>query len=509
MKALFYLVFFSQPFLLFQQSKVGYYKTSNTNIGTSAISINTLNAKTHTFNHPVYKVIVDSLARQLIISVRQKDVTGKGYTNKGYHLTLKENDSITSVLEDNKLDLNLMGDFLLLSGDTRSARFNRMFGYEQFEYPSKIIYTVSKNNTGLTYNPSFKTGNDIGLSAINLNDGRIIWSAPITGKYDWNGITNLNDSVIIIAAGGLHAVNINTGLLWSYSLTTAHHTNKPITFSSFHHSTFDQIFKPILTSHEEGLVTQISSNILISRNVIYFAAKNKMIALSAEGKLIWEADMTNLPLSNCLIYDNAENILLVNLGLAMYGDNIVQSGKPFVSAYNKQRGNIVLEKKEDELTNIADIISMKNAKILANKNHIIGLNNDLTKQTLFELNEFKYGKFLEFINGDEYFVEKEGVYVPLNFIDDNIVYFKTDHGKVFGLNKNEIEYEYHYTELYKFNIAIGKKKLISQKNKSLLISHNYELLHTFNSGEQAITLNNKLYFTEGRALHIINLDELK
>ena len=509
MKKCFFIMLFFQSYLLFQQNKISYYKAISTNIGSSAISNSTVSAKTYSFNYPVYKILTDSLTNNLIIGVRQKDASGKFYTNKGYRLTIKQNDSISGILEDNKFELNLIGDFLLLSNENKSSRFNLLFGYEQFEFPSKIIYPISKKNTGLTYNPVLKIDNEIGLSCVNLSNGSLIWSAPIPAKFNWNSVTPLNDSIIIIAAGGLHAININTGLLWSYTLTTAQKINKAFIYSSFNHTTFTSFYNAINTSHEEYQITQIASNILITENLIYFNSQDKLLALNKEGKLIWESDMTELPISNCLLFENNENILLINLGMAQYNDNTVLYGKPFISAYNKQTGVISLAKSDDKFSNIIDIELINNSKIIASKNQIIEVTDSLKIRNLIDLDETKYGRFLEFINGDEYFVEKEGFYVPLNFINDKIVYFKTDQGKVFGLNNNEIEYEYHYSELYKFNTAIGKKKLISQKNKSFLISENAELLFTFNCGEPAINLNNKIYFAEGKLLHIINLNDLK
>jgi len=475
----------------------------------SAISNTTLTAKTFSFSYPVYKTLADSSSNRLIIGVRQKDATGKLYTSKGYHLTLKENDSISGIIEASKFDFNLVGDFLLLSNESKSSRFNLMYGYEQFEYPSKIIYPIRKNNTGLIYNPSLKIDNEIGLSCVGLSDGRLIWSAPIPAKYNWNNLTVLNDSIMVLAAGGLHAININSGLVWSYTLTTTQKINKPFTYSAFNHPTFEQFYHAINTSREEAQITQIASNILVTENSIYFASKDKLIGVTKDGKPLWEVDMLNFPMSNCLLFENKENILLLNLGIAQFNDNTVVYGKPFIAAFNKQTGAVALEKNEDAFSNIIDIELIGNSKVLANKNQIIQIGEDLSVKTLIELGEAKFGKFLEFINGDENYVEKEGFYVPLNFINDKVIYFKTDHGKVFGLNNNEIEYEYHYTELYKFNAAVGKKKLISQKNKSFLISENYELLGTFNTGEPAVTLKNKIYFVDGKLLYVINVNDLK
>ncbi|MCW3077016.1 MAG: hypothetical protein JWO32_1625 [Bacteroidetes bacterium] len=507
MRFIFYILFFLQPYLLFQQN-TDYFKVYNSLIGNSAISITTLTAKTYSFNLPLYKIVTDTVSGNLYISTRQKDAGDRFYTNKGYHLILNKNDSACCVLEESKLDLTLAADYLLLSSDTKSARINRKFGYEQFEYPSKILYPILKNNSGLTYNPTTKVNGQVSLSCISLNDGSVLWSAPVNKEHDWNDIVFLNDSVLLLAAGGLHAINIQRGLAWSYSLTTHQRNSKPYIYSLLNPITAQKYFSQPYTSDEEGRVNQLASNILITDSLIYFASANKLIALNKTGKLIWEKNMSGYPMSKCVLQQHNNKLLLINLGVARYNENLVVYGNPFVCAFNKFSGDVIMEVK-NELKNLLDITDSQGSKLLADKNLIIEVTRDAQVKTRIDLTEEKFGNFLEFINGNTYFVEKEGFYVPLNFINDNVIYFKTDHGKVFGMSNNNVEYEYHFTELYQLNKKIDGKTLISQKNKSLLLSSNYEPLQIFNTGEKALFHNNKIYFPEGRLLYIMNVNELK
>jgi outer membrane protein assembly factor BamB len=497
------------PFLLFQQTKFNYYKSGTTPLGISAISINTINARTYTFSYPVYRVTADSVMKQLIVSVRQKDATGRAYTSRGYHLEVRPNDSIGGLLEDNKLEMELAGDKLIFSNEKKSSLFNREYGYEQFEFPARLIQCFPKAGAGLLYNPSVRAQADVPLSLVNLKDGHIIWSADVSSAQNWNDIRMLNDSVALVAAGGIHAIDMKRGLLWSHRLSTSLKTSKPLTYSSFHAPTFQKYFHPVITSTEEGFVWQLSSGILVSNGKIFYASRKNLLALDSTGNKVWENDLSESQVSSCLLFDFGQNVLLLNPGIALYGQNEIQYGKPFVAAYSKASGEEMLNEELDMMPNIADFMQIKDEMVFANKDKVMKLQSDLKVMTLIELGENRYGKFLEFINGDEYFVEKEGFYVPLNFINDNVVYFKTDHGKVFGIDKSEIEYEYHFTELYRLNTTVGEKKLVSQKNKTLLISPNFELLCTFNTGENAYSLNNKIYFTAENKLHIVNLADVR
>lgn len=496
--------FFCALSVFLTAQSLNYYKSFNTVIGASAISINTLSAKTYSFSHPVYKILSDTISGNFYVSTRQKDASGKSYTNKGFHLILKNGDSACCVLEDSKLDLNLAGEYYIISNDLRSARINNAFGYEQFEYPAKIFYTI-ENNTAFTYNPAFIIEGKPVVSNIRLSDGSVVWSAPIPNSDDWNSISEINDSNFIIAASGLHAVNATRGLLWSHSLNTSDKKVSSFTYSSFSSITFSKWFPEVYAVNSD-LITQITSNCLISDSLIYIAGKNKMLAVNKTGKVRWEKDLSKYPMSNCLLIEQDENILLVNNGIARYKDNLIQYGKPFILMLNKVNGNET--SKQFTLNTIADVSQNNGAVLIAHKNEVLQISKGIIKSAVV-LDEKKFGNFLEFVNGDEFYVEKEGFYVPLNFINDNVIYFRTDHGKVFGVNSTGVEYEYHFTELFKFNLKVGNKKLISQQNTSLLISGNNELLHTFNKGEKTGVLNHKIYFIEENLLHVVDLTKLK
>lgn len=509
MKKLFCAVLIAQFLVCSSQTQTSYFKTYTTSVGQSAISVNTLSAKTYSFNYFVYKLFPDSNSGQMFASIRQKDVNGRNFTNKGYHLVLKANDTACCLLEDNKFELNVLKDFILLTGDKKSSRFNPRYGFEQFEFPSRIIEPNYFKNIGFTYNPALKTAEETLLSCVNLTDGNLKWSTNINGKYNWNGFFYLNDSVAVVAASGIHAINLNKGGLWSYSFATGLKSNKPLVYSPFNEQTWNRLFKTYNTLEGDAVITDLCSNVLVLDSMLIMAGNNKIVAVGKDGSLKWEVDLKEKDLAKSILYETAGNIVLINLGIAKYNDNFIHYGKPSVLAFSKYGNQLALNYDAELLQNILDVETYRNTKYLANKNQILQVAEDMKVQIWIDLNESKFGKFLEFINGDDYYVEKEGFFVPLNFINDNVIYFKTDHGKIFGLNKNQIEYEYHFTELYKLENKFKGKLLVKQKGKTLLLSQNFEKLAEFGAFETSLFFNNKLYFTEGHLIHIFDMNNLK
>lgn len=483
-----------------------YPKSYINNIGTSAISINTLTAKTYSFSHLIYDIKLDSLSKQVYVTTRKKDPSGKLYTNVGMFVGINTiNDSLKWFKNITQFEIDVDGEFLFASDTKKTSRYNKTFGYEQFQFPSKIIYTIQKNNFGLMYNPSSKDE----LTCVKLQDGALKWKAIIPSQQNWNDVNYLNDSTLIIAANGLHAVNINTGLLWSYSFNTVQKNNKPLVFSYINDDKVKKEFHSVKTSNIEGQISGISSNILINDTLIYFASKDKFICISQSGKLQWEKALDESISSQMLLSKINSDIILLNTGIAQYNDFSVMYGKAYAMSVNANSGSQNY-KNNSSIDNLADYCNFKSDLIFANKTNIAQTNiANTSMESIIEITERQFGKFLEFIDGNKYFVEKEGFFVPLNFINDNVIYFRTDNDKVYGVAKNNVEYEYHYTELYKLNNSIEDKKIITQRNKSIVISKNFELLFNFNIDVPCYVLDNKIYFVKDQYLHIINYSDLK
>lgn len=483
-----------------------YPKIYTTTIGTSAISINTLTAKTYSFANLIYDFEIDSLSNQVYITTRKKDPTGKLYNNVGMFGAISiSNDSLKWFNNTIQFDINLANNYLFANNKKYTSRYNKTYGYEQFQFPSKVVYNIKNNNSGLIYNTLIKDE----LMCINLQDGSLKWKATIPAQQNWDDVKYLNDSILLIAANGLYAVNIYKGLLWFKTLNSVQKNNKPLVYSSIINEKLKKEFYSVITSTLEAQICNLSSNILVSDTLIYYAGKEKLIAVTKSGTLLWEQILDETTTSQMLVSKVKSDIILLNTGIAQFNDFPVMYGEAFAMSVNAITG-LQNYKNKSVLESLADYCNYKNDLIFANKTSIAQTNiNNTSLQSIIEITERQFGKFLEFIDGDKYFIEKEGFYVPLNFINDNVIYFRTDNDKVYGVSNSVVEYEYHFTELYKLNNTLGDKKLVTQRNKTIVISKNYELLFSFNIDVPCFVCNAKIYFVKDQFLHIINFNELK
>lgn len=502
-----FLFFVCLTFSGLGQTQMNYYKSFTKDVGISATSIKTITAKTFSLSSPLYDYQSDTASNQLIFSTRKKDPSGRLYVNKGFIAGLNcATDSINWLYESLRFDLNLTGDFLLFSNEVKTSRYDKKHGFEVYDFKDRIVYAIAANNSGLTYDDPKKPDE---LNCISLLNGTVYWKANLSHKEDWMDVKYLNDTTIIIAANGLHAINIHTGLLWSHPLVTAEKNQKTLVYSVVHKENVQKINTSFKTTKEDNLLTHLGSNILIDGDVIYFSGKEKAIAVKTNGELLWELDLKELPISKMILTKSGSAITLINLGLSQFKDNYVLYGKPFVMNVDAATGKINSQSKFTSSENLIDFLPQKQSYLLADKKNIIQTNsNNESFENLIPLDDHKYGRFVEFINGDEYFVEKEGYYVPLNFINDNVVYFKTENNKVYGVDKVDVQYEYHFTELFKRDKVYKDKTVIFNFKDTYVINKNFELLATFNLVERSIVMKNKIYFFGGRLLNIVDLDDL-
>ena len=447
-------------------------KITTTAIGISAISINTIVAKTFNFNFPVFNCKKDSLTKQLFVSARQRgDAAGNLYLSRGYFMGIScTGDTVNWLNESSLFNVLVSGTNLLVSNDEKTVRYNKLHGYDEIRYDHKIIYTPPKFNKGLMYS---STANDV-LHGVSLATGISSWSCSIPRNEDWVDMQYLNDSVLLVAANGLHAINIRSGLKWTFPLSTSAKTSRSLIYSSAKYKTIQKISTVLKTSSEENQVTQLASNILKDDKLIYFSSKEKLIAVSHEGQLAWELDLKNYPVSKMYISKSDSSLTLVNFGLATHSNNFVTWGKPFILSIDPQSGRIMSQFDLSDIDNLADFVKTNNSLVFAAKNSILEAklgSNSL--KTVIAMNGHKYGSFSEFINGNDYYILKEGYFVPLNFINDNLVYFKADNNKIYGLDSTNLVYEYHFNELYKLDRKFENKTVLINDEKTLITNNTF------------------------------------
>jgi len=473
-------------------------KTDTIQLGLSAVSVKSVQALALTFDYPIKDCIFDKASDLLFVSGKQKDEQSGQFLLKGFFGAVDNTEKLKWIVESSLYEFTLDVNLLIVSNEDRSVRFNKLAGYDELKYPGKLLITIKNTPYALVYADLSKED----VQCIDLRTGFVKWKAKIPGAQDWVDHKMLGDSVLLIAASGLHAVDIHRGLVWTQPFQTAFVTAKALTYSLAKYTTILKVSPVVHTTSDENQVTQLASNILLNKGRIVMASKDKCLALDENGKEIWSLDLRNYPISKMMLSETDSSILLVNFGLAMHSDRFVNWGRPFILELNPVNGNIINQYDLSKIENLADFMQAGNALVFAGKDDILNVNpGEPELKTILSLNQNTYGRFVEFINGDEYYTFKEGYYVPLNFINGNLIYFKTDNNKVYGIDGDFIQYEYHFTELYRLHGKFDNKPVLRSEKKTILISENYELMYELFTADPLLITGDKIYFIgENRVL---------
>src|SRR5690606_37839895 len=126
------------------------------------------------------------------------------------------------------------------------------------------------------------------------------------------------------------AVNLSTGLLWSIPLSSAKSNTGTLIYSPAKNTTIKNVSLTFNTCVYDSIVTQMSSNILLQEGKIFYASREKALAVTADGQVLWQCDLTDYEPAKMLLTTNGRQLQLVNFGLATHLKNFVISGIPFI-----------------------------------------------------------------------------------------------------------------------------------------------------------------------------------
>lgn len=486
------------------------YKTLKTELG-NLYNGDTITVKTFSFNYSIYDKEIDTINKVVYFTVREKDASGKFYKNNGFQFALNvTNDSIIWINDVRKFDISLLKDHLMIASDVSTSKFNKVTGLEQFQHSGRLSYIDEKNKIGLAYLAPAKGMTKTDLKAVDINDGEVKFVAKIPSEHDWVEAKKANDSILLITASGIHGIHLNSGAKWSVDDVTGEKNKQKLVQSIINPNAFRVNNRSFLESELDDVLTQMCSNLLIEGDAVYFATKNNLYSINiADGKVNWKADLSKYPTSKSALFMKNGKLYLLNLGVANFKENQIVYGAPYLLQAEVESGVVNFQNPLPMFAYPVDF-AISNDLVLAGKNNLYFINlNDGKFFNEIDVNELRYGNFIEFANGNDYYVEKEGYFVPLNFINDNVIYFRSSHGKVYGVEGGRIQYEYHESELYKLDKPFGSFKLIKQKFKTYVLNANFELVAVLDMEDLGTVVGEKLYYFSGRKLHVLQASNFR
>lgn len=387
--------------------------------------------------------------------------------------------------------------------------------YSWFNTANKV--TKTDNTTGdvlkehkqtLSY---FSTPHKLGISvknagesvtAFDLNTGEKRWKTAIQDFKGWDSAQKLNKDAILVEANGIHCLRLTDGRGWHYSAPNIN--RKPaINEINAKHAPNAQAYSQTGISFisKDTIIDNISSNILLDKDTIFYAYSDTIVCLGKFGQVIWKKSVQKKNMSTSTLFTDNTYVYIINHGYASAAGKRIPYGKPFFSAYNKQTGERLFHNQ----------LAFKGKPIL----HQVKHNNTLVIQTVSSILRYKLpsGAFIDEKKIDYaetgYFTigKLENVYVinrqkqievfektALIFTDKNQYFTYHTNGQLIETEKMNSYLTYVGTIKENTILANTIKTIILDSNSKILMDLNLPQVSTIRNGKITCIDDNKIFY---------------
>ena len=482
------------------------------NLGKNLLNNSEIRGFEYIFPDRIEETYLDTISGFLTVQLRGLSKNGKRLDNIGNILLYDLNNK--KLKWNKKTDyqnrsLQQFGNLMIYTIVNKSFCLDIDNGKELWKVKNDIYYVDPKNNIGIGYKTKNLPGNNKELEGINLKNGEVIWSKELNREYGWNNLYHSNDSTIVVAAAGLHSINIKNGRGWSYNTITGKKDYRETVAKNVAGAALGIFTGVSVVSIGHNLVRDIVSNVIVDSSNIYMASKEQLAKIDKySGEVIWNHTFQKDLASKSSILMNDSLVFMVNKGFAFMGNRKLYIGNPFIAAYNRDTG----EQKYLSLIN-GENDPILGFRVLDNKMYLMFKNrmaiySQKTGELILENSfpEEEFGKLKHFVGNKAFITDKNGDLSNLIQSDITKVFVFTSNNKIVSfdskLNAGEIidfkDLNIHYlqTKDYKF---FAKDKL------TWIIDNNGQKIAEIEASSKAFLIGETLYDRRGDSFFAIDL----
>lgn len=191
-----------------------------------------------------------------------------------------------------------------------------------------------------------------------------MWRREVPGEFGWQKTEMLDDTTLMVISEGLHTVGLTDGKGWAIN-RVAH--AKKTDMAKVGLTVLGGVaaasagYMLIPTSGFSDYLLNISSNVLHSGDVFYFAAKEKISCHTWDGEKVWETDLNRKKTSKSHLFREGNVIYMLNMGRASKYGRLTALGNPYVAAFDAETGKELFLKEWEERKNfVADYMVQGN-----------------------------------------------------------------------------------------------------------------------------------------------------
>ena len=529
---LFCLLFFSTT--AFSQKKELKVMTETKIVGKNYMDGSDIEGIEYKFQDRIDNYFFDTENRFLTLQLRGYKAMTEGLKAKGNILQYDLNNHKilwTKAIDYDMCEL-LKFDNLLIFNDYNDAYgLDANTGENLWRVRNYIYFANPKRNVGVAYEyiaagDGYYTNN---LFGVHLWSGKPLWKRSINRAFGWNDYFYLNDSTLLVAAAGLHSININTGEGWDYNTPTGKNLNVTPSGTEITGAVIGGLigglvggliggviggsltnYGALITGSE--VIRDIASNTLINNDFIYFASKDTLTKLNKHtGQPTWKCTFEKDITSNSFIFLNGNELYMINNGFAFRGQRQIDYGKPFIAAFNattgKQKYLQLLNKNDGP---VIDFKLIDNEIYLLFKNAIGKYDLESGKQIL----ETTFSKAvigdLEYFAGNQYFIaNRDDSFLFIDQYDLSTIQIYTTTRKIITLDEQfNVMHTINYENIGVYYEQYKDYYLIENDKKTFLVNTDGERVAEFEATANAFIMDNILYDKQFRSIIAIDLQNI-
>lgn len=484
-------------------------------IGKNLVSEKEIKASEYIFPKRLHESKVDSTSGYATLQLRKLSKNGKVLEISGMIVVFdlkRKTVKWSKKIDYSTGNLNQYNSFIFQTKGNKTISLNIENGEEFWDVKNDFYYVDPVKKIGVGYKYKGLAGNIHTLEGIDLTNGNAIWERELNREYGWNKISKFNDTTLLIAAAGLHYLNIENGQGWDYDAITGKKDYTETIAKNAAGIALGVLTGMAIISTGNNLVRDVLSNELIENNTLYLASKEKILKLNKlNGAVLWEQELPQNQTSKSSIFFKDSLLYMVNKGYAYWGRKRIDFGEPFITAYNKENGKQHFFTSIDEKKNpILDFKIVNNTVILLHKDKI-------SLRSLVNGAEITSKSFdadvlgeLRFFLGDRLYKLNNDVQLS-NLISTNSskYYVQTSKSKSLELDESfNITNQFDFDNLYFHYLTYQDYKFLVKGNQTAVIDKDGKMIAELQVSENAFIVGDKLYDTNDKSLLEVNLSAI-
>ncbi|TDE14793.1 outer membrane protein assembly factor BamB family protein [Dyadobacter psychrotolerans] len=468
---------------------------NNLEIGTDFRTNTLLTGRELSFGMPVYRIHRLADESSFAVMLRKKNPNKAMWTFKGEVMVFDAASGQTKWQKKFKYaqsQLMMTGNVILQQRGNKLERLNPETGLPLWTSKGVAFKIFPELNRALCYN--LQEGGYKIMQGIDLENGKPVWNRNVPGIYGWENLEMLDHETALIKSSGLHLVKITDGYGWdidrvSYAekvdmkqvgLAVLTGVAMGAASGALGGAAYYGYAGPYGGGGYTNIFLDISSNPVFEKDMVFFAAKNRISSHSMDGKTIWSTELNDKQTSKSHLFKEGNVLYLINNGYAMKLGRPARFGTPFIAAFDATTGHQLFIKVWDERKNyFTDYMVQGNELYLLyrDKLEIHEFSPDgLTRKSMIDMQD---GVEMHSFVTDEWFSKKDSVCSQLSLDREHyyilseagdVLKFNNDFEHLGKVNENTIYRKYFENIDFRF-LGNARETFIVSKTDNLPVAH--------------------------------------